>query len=99
MGADWYLYELNCTVSPCNLVSLNSVVLLIVVSFSMGKNAVEDLKRHEADKKTNNGVFCRLNKNAWVNGGDVQERVLCQVHRINANQLVKSCSYLPVSFI
>lgn len=55
------------------------VVLMVVISVSMGKSAVEDMKRHDADNKMNYAVVRRLNRKDLDLGSNEFEQVQCQV--------------------
>ncbi len=60
-------------------VCADAAVLFIVISFSMGKSAVEDLKRHEADYRINHAICYRLNP---FGGSNIHELVEHAVFKV-----------------
>jgi hypothetical protein len=54
-------------------------MLMVVISVSMGKSAVEDMKRHDADNKMNMTAVRRLHRRSLEPGSDEFEIIRCQV--------------------
>jgi hypothetical protein len=52
---------------------------MVVISVSMGKSAVEDMKRHDADNKMNMTAVRRLHRRSLEPGSDEFEIIRCQV--------------------